>query len=137
MTVLERDRTQKRKTRRKPGRKTEKEMKITINRKHGNVRFGSRAWAVSLPADGWTWEIARYGDESRRVDIYNGKLKVASLGIYEFAYGEEGVRAVPVANIEHGGAAIGFALLCDLRNWINTAIDLSADDKCALTITSK
>ena len=111
-------------------------MKITINRKAGNVRFGSRAWAASLPADGWTWEIARYGDESRRVDIYNGKLKVASLGIAEFDDGE-GVKAVPGANVEYGGADIGKALLCDLRNWINTEIDLGADDKGALTITSK
>jgi hypothetical protein len=111
-------------------------MKITINRKSGNVRFGSRAWAASLPADQWTWEIATYGDHSRRFDICNGNLKVASLSVFEFSDGE-GVKASIKESIEYGGADIGEALLCDLRNWVNDEVDLEQDDKGELTVSSK
>ena len=106
---------------------------IKISRKPNNVRFGSRAWAASLPADKWQWNLSTRGDGDTFLDISNdGQYIVCMFVNCEDHPIVAGVRT----SMEYGGKNIGMALYGDLCEWAKS-LDLDADDSGELMISSK
>jgi hypothetical protein len=103
-------------------------MKLQIERKSGNVRFGSRKWAKQLKGC-WAWELTRRGDGSDRIDISCGKRCVASFDALDVSQRRcgRGFNTVE-GSAEYGGAPIGEALYSDLFAFAK-CLDMSEDDE--------
>ena len=111
-------------------------IKIEIAREPYNVRFGSRAWAASLPAHKWQWKLRTDGDGDVFLDILNAGQAIVSLFVCNEGNAVwTGPRATR-ATVEYGGKNIGVALYGDLCAWAKS-LDLDADDSGELAIASK
>lgn len=124
-------------------------MQINITRKPKNTRFGSLAWATTLPVDKWVWKISHRSFDpveglngGNRLDIYNGDMLLASFAIVEreWSHHFDEVRTTtehPDINksVQYGGAWIGNVLFERLATWADT-LDLDVDDHGEMLITS-
>ena len=124
-------------------------MQINITRKPKNTRFGSLAWAATLPADKWSWKTSHRAFDpteglngGNRLDIYNGDMLLASFAIMEDEWSPhfDEVRTTTEhpdidKSISYGGEWIGDALFQLLSKWADT-LDLEADDQGKMVITT-
>lgn len=131
------------------------QMKIKLSRKPKNTRYGSLAWAATLPTVKWYWSCSTRNDCTQHVDIYNGDLLVASVqvsdidesgpgqhrvGRYEMQVTQDNLaysldQADIGDSIAYGGASIGLALLRVIYLFVQ-GLDLTIDDQGELLITS-
>ena len=113
--------------------------KLNIKRVDGDVRFGSRAWA--LRQTGWTWEHGVSGDGVGHIYITcDGKPDRLTVAVIDTDWSDDIERndiaqySPRKTSVEYGGAEIGTALLYDLVLFVARNCSTACDDATDINI---
>jgi hypothetical protein len=115
---------------------------IKIERKAGNVRFGSRHWAAQQT--GWQWEHAQSGDGQGHVYITcdAGDGKRLTVAVVDDDWHKD-VERTDLAehfprrqSLAYGGAPIGISLMYDLVMYVAQHCGTESEDEQTLTISA-